>query len=49
VFGADRIMFSSDYPFGDPVQHARFLAEAPISPADRDKIAYRNAEHLFRL
>jgi predicted TIM-barrel fold metal-dependent hydrolase len=49
VFGADRIMFSSDYPFGDPVQHAKFLAEAPISPADRDKIAYRNAQHLFGL
>jgi predicted TIM-barrel fold metal-dependent hydrolase len=49
VFGADRIMFSSDYPFGDPVQHAKFLAEAPISPADRDKIAYRNAQYLFRL
>jgi uncharacterized protein len=49
VFGADRIMFSSDYPFGDPVRHARFLAEAPISPSDRDKIAYRNAQHLFRL
>jgi predicted TIM-barrel fold metal-dependent hydrolase len=49
VFGADRIMFSSDYPFGDPVQHSKFLAEAPISPADRDKIAYRNAQKLFRL
>jgi predicted TIM-barrel fold metal-dependent hydrolase len=49
VFGADHIMFSSDYPFGDPIQHARFLAEAPIRPADRDKIAYRNAQHLFRL
>ena len=49
VFGADRIMFSSDYPFGDPVQHAKFLAEAPISPADRDKIAHRNARQLFRL
>ncbi len=48
VFGADRIMFSSDYPFGDPVEHARFLAEAPISPADREKIAYRNAQKLFR-
>jgi predicted TIM-barrel fold metal-dependent hydrolase len=47
VFGADRIMFSSDYPFGDPVQHARFLAQAPVSPADRDKIAYRNAQRLF--
>ena len=49
VFGADRIMFSSDYPFGDPVEHSQFLAEAPISPADRDKIAHRNAQNLFRL
>jgi predicted TIM-barrel fold metal-dependent hydrolase len=49
VFGADRIMFSSDYPFGDPVKHARFLAEAPISPADRDKIGHLNAQQLFRL
>src|SRR6267154_2647940 len=48
VFGADRIMFSSDYPFGDPVEHSKFLAQAPISPADRDKIAYRNAQQLFR-
>ena len=48
VFGADRIMISSDYPFGAPVEHARFLAEAPLSPADRDKIAYRNAQKLFR-
>jgi predicted TIM-barrel fold metal-dependent hydrolase len=49
VFGADRIMFSSDYPFGDPVEHSKFLADAPISPADRDKIAYRNAQQLFPL
>jgi len=49
VFGADRIMFASDYPFGDPVVHSRFLAEAPISPADRGKIAYRNAQRLFGL
>jgi predicted TIM-barrel fold metal-dependent hydrolase len=49
VFGADRIMFSSDYPFGDPVEHAKFLADAPISPADRDKIGYQNAQQLFRL
>ena len=49
VFGADRIMFSSDYPYGDPMEHSKFLAQAPISPADRDKIAYRNAQRLFRL
>jgi uncharacterized protein len=49
VFGADRIMFSADYPFGDAAEHAKFLAEAPISPADREKIAHRNAQLLFRL
>ncbi|PXX07349.1 amidohydrolase family protein [Mycolicibacterium moriokaense] len=49
VFGADRIMFAADYPFGDTVEHATFLREAPITPADRDKIAYRNAQQLFRL
>jgi predicted TIM-barrel fold metal-dependent hydrolase len=49
VFGADRIMFAADYPFGDAVTHSKFLAEAPISPADREKIAYRNAQRLFRL
>ena len=25
------------------------ISEAPISPADRDKIGYRNAQQLFRL
>jgi uncharacterized protein len=49
VFGADRILFSTDYPFGDRADHVRFLAEAPISPADREKIAHRNAAQLFRL
>lgn len=48
VFGADRILFSTDYPFADPAEHARFLAAAPISPADRERIAHRNAERLFR-
>ncbi|CKI30154.1 amidohydrolase family protein [Mycolicibacterium smegmatis] len=49
VFGADRIMFAADYPYGDAVTHAEFLAQAPISPADREKIAHVNARQLFRL
>jgi hypothetical protein len=49
VFGADRILFSTDHPFGDAVAHARFLAEAPLSPVDREKIGRGNAERLFRL
>jgi hypothetical protein len=49
VFGADRILFSVDYPFGDAAVHTRFLAEAPISPVDREKIGHLNAERLFNL
>ncbi|MBU8830145.1 amidohydrolase family protein [Mycolicibacterium goodii] len=49
VFGADRIMFAADYPYGDASTHAKFLAQAPISPTDREKIAHRNARQLFRL
>jgi predicted TIM-barrel fold metal-dependent hydrolase len=47
--GAERILFSTDYPYGDPMEHARFIAQVPISRGDRDKIAHRNAQHLFRV
>ena len=49
VFGADRILFSVDYPWGSPAAHTAFLTNAPISEEEREKIAYRNAERLLRL
>jgi hypothetical protein len=49
VFGADRMLFSVDHPFSDNSQAAAFLRDAPLSPADRQKIAHSNAEHLLRL
>jgi predicted TIM-barrel fold metal-dependent hydrolase len=49
VFGTDHMLFSVDYPFGDAMRHAQFLAQAPISPTDREKIGYLNAERLFGL
>ena len=49
VFGADHMLFSVDYPWGDPTRHAQFLAQAPISPTDREKIGHLNAEALFGL
>jgi len=46
--GADRIMYASDYPYN--VERAgsarRFLDTAPISDADRERIAFRNWEGL---
>jgi len=49
VFGVDRILFSVDYPYADAAEAATFLAQAPISPVDREKIAHGNAERLFKL
>jgi hypothetical protein len=49
VFGADRMLFSIDYPFSDNAQATAFLRDAPLTPADRQKIAHGNAERLLRL
>ncbi|MCY1271715.1 Amidohydrolase [compost metagenome] len=49
TMGADRIMFSVDYPYY-PNEGARtFLENAPISQQDKEKIAHKNAERLFGL
>ena len=49
AFGADRIMFSVDYPFGDPKKGVAFLDSLPISPEDKAKISHKNADRLFKL
>ncbi|HMD88201.1 MAG TPA: amidohydrolase family protein [Anaerolineaceae bacterium] len=47
--GVDRIMFSADYPYASMLAARNFLEQLPISPADRDRIAHGNAEHLLRM
>ena len=47
--GADRIMFSTDYPFEDVSDAADWFDATPISEADRIKIGRTNAIRLFRL
>lgn len=51
VMGADRVMFSSDYPFRYfPDGTARsFLEQAPLSFEDKAKIGHLNAERLLKL
>ena len=49
VVGADRIIFSVDYPFSQNAPGRAFLDTAPISPADREKIAHGNVERLLHL
>lgn len=49
ALGAEHILFGTDYPFEDMATATAFLAEAPVSEADRAKIAHLNAERLLRL
>lgn len=47
--GVDRIMFSADHPYASMAQASAFLAQLPVSPADKARIAHGNAERLLRL
>ncbi len=47
--GADRIMFSVDYPFEKTEEAVAFIDGAPISQADKEKICYLNVERLLKL
>jgi len=45
--GADRILYSVDYPYEDMNEAAEWFDKAPISEPDRLKIACGNARQLF--
>ncbi len=47
--GVERIMFSVDYPYGSMAEARAFLDHIPVSPVDRERIAHRNAERLFKI
>jgi hypothetical protein len=47
--GADRIMFSADYPYASMAEARAFLDRLPVSEADREKIAHGNAERVMGL
>jgi 2,3-dihydroxybenzoate decarboxylase len=49
VIGADRILFSTDWPFENVDYSARWFDELEISEADRHKIGRLNAAKLFNL
>jgi hypothetical protein len=47
--GADRILFSVDYPYSTNEQGRAFLERVSISPADKEKISHLNVERLLKL
>jgi predicted TIM-barrel fold metal-dependent hydrolase len=49
VFGAERVLFSVDWPYAPNEDGRRLLESAPLSPDDRERIAHGNAERLLGL
>ena len=49
TFGADRIMFSVDYPLPSNARAGAFPGALPVSLADRAKITHGNPDQLLRL
>jgi len=47
VLGADRIIFSVDYPFSDNQEARNFFDAMPLSAVDKEKIAHGNVEALL--
>jgi uncharacterized protein len=49
VVGADRILFSVDYPYSPNTAGRNFLNTLPVSTEDLGKISHGNAERLLKL
>ncbi len=49
IIGADRIIFSVDYPYSSNQQGRAFLDGASISSDDKEKITHLNVERLLKL
>lgn len=47
TFGADRVLFSVDYPFSPNGKGTDFLHSLPIPEADKVKLAHGNADQLL--
>ncbi len=49
TFGEDHIMWGEDYPYRQKDNIKSFLLNSPIDDSIKNKIAYQNAEKLFKL
>jgi len=49
ALGAERVMFSVDYPLEESLEAARFIEAAPISEHERALVCWKNAARLLRL
>lgn len=48
-FGADRVLFGSDYPMWDPAGELERVLSLPLTAAEQNAILYENARRLLNL
>ncbi|HEY2637637.1 MAG TPA: amidohydrolase family protein [Solirubrobacteraceae bacterium] len=49
VLGAERVLFSVDWPYADNAAGRRLLDEAPLADSDLERLAHGNADRLLGL
>ncbi|HJX04169.1 MAG TPA: amidohydrolase family protein [Dehalococcoidia bacterium] len=49
VFGADRILFATDYPYESVEEAVTFMDNAQLSQEDKENIYHSNAQRLLKL
>src|SRR5690606_10266364 len=49
ALGADRVMFSADYPFESAEEAGHFMDTVPLDEKLREQIAFSNARKILRL
>ena len=47
LHGADRVLFATDCPWSTVPDEQALLEAAGLAPAEKERIAYGNAEELF--
>lgn len=49
LYGADRILFGSDFPMWEPINELNFLKSLELTDAEMEKILWRNAERFVEM
>ena len=47
LYGADRVMFGTDYPLFDPIEEVERFNRLKLTDEEREKILYKNAVRLY--
>ena len=47
AFGAERVMFGTDYPVWEPGEDIEFLDALPLSENEREQIWFRTCEEFY--